>query len=185
MSNDRIAPVEPPFSEPVRTALDRIMPEGVPPLMLFRTLAVNERVFLRTMAGGLLDRGSITLRDRELVILRTCARLGSEYEWGVHVTFFGGKAELSAAETAATRAALTDDGAFSPRERLLIRVVDELVDTSQVSDALYEELCREWSREQLVEIVALTGFYHLIAFTTNAFRVPLEPFAARFPPPTD
>jgi hypothetical protein len=104
MSNERITPVEPPFSEPVRAALDRIMPEGVPPLTLFRALAVNERVFLRTMAGGLLDRGSITLRDREIVILRTCARLGSEYEWGVHVSFFGGKAKLSAADTATARA---------------------------------------------------------------------------------
>ena len=180
MSNARIAPVDPPYSEPVRTALDRIMPEGVPPLTLFRTLAVNERVFLRTMAGGLLDRGSIPLRDREIVILRTCARLGSEYEWGVHVTFFSGKAKLSPADTAATRAPLTEDTPFSGRERLLLRVVDELVDTSEISDALFEELAREWSREQLVEIVALTGFYHVIAFTTNAFRIPLEPFAARF-----
>jgi alkylhydroperoxidase family enzyme len=180
MSNDRIAPVEPPFSEPVRAALERIMPEGMPPLRLFRTLAVNERVFLRTMAGGLLDRGSIGLRDREIVILRTCARLGSEYEWGVHVTFFGGKAELSAADTAATRAPLTAESPFSARERLLVRAVDELVDTSEISDVLFAELCREWSREQLVEIVALTGFYHVIAFTTNAFRIPLEPFAARF-----
>jgi alkylhydroperoxidase family enzyme len=180
MSNARIAPIEPPFSEPVRTALDRIMPEGVPPLTLFRTLAVNERVFLRTMAGGLLDRGSIPLRDREIVILRTCARLGSEYEWGVHVTFFSGKAKLSPADTAATRAPLTEDTPFSGRERLLLRVVDELVDTSEISDVLFEELAREWSREQLVEIVALTGFYHVIAFTTNAFRIPLEPFAARF-----
>lgn len=182
MSNDRIVPVEPPFSEPVRAALDRIMPPGVPPLTLFRTLAVNERVFLRTMAGGLLDRGSISLRDRELVILRTCARLGSEYEWGVHVSFFGGKAEISVADAAATCAPLTEATPFSQRERLLIRTVDELVDTSDISDALFAELIREWSREQLVEIVALTGFYHLIAFTTNAFRVPLESYAARFSP---
>jgi hypothetical protein len=63
------------------------MPEGVPPLLLFRTLAVNERVFHRVMAGGLLDRGSLTLRERELVIDRTCFRCGSEYEWGVHVVW--------------------------------------------------------------------------------------------------
>ena len=58
----RIAPVEPPYAEPVETQFRRIMPDGVPPLLLFRTLAVNERVFLRVMAGGLLDRGSISLR---------------------------------------------------------------------------------------------------------------------------
>jgi hypothetical protein len=29
-------------------------------------------------------------------------------------------------------------------------------------------------------LVALVSYYHLVAFTTNAFRVPLEPFAVRF-----
>ncbi len=89
MATARIAPLDPPYSAPVSAALDAIMPKGVAPLRLFRTLAVNERVFLRIMAGGLLDRGSITLREREIVIDRTCARCGSEYEWGVHVAFFG------------------------------------------------------------------------------------------------
>ena len=74
MSDARIAPLEPPYSEAVTAALQKIMPPGVDPLVLFRTLAVNERVFLRLMAGGLLDRGSITLREREIVIDRTCAR---------------------------------------------------------------------------------------------------------------
>jgi alkylhydroperoxidase family enzyme len=59
------------------------------PLALFRALAVNERVFLRMIAGRLLDRGSLSLRERELVIDRTCFRCGSEYEWGVHVALLG------------------------------------------------------------------------------------------------
>jgi alkylhydroperoxidase family enzyme len=180
MSKQRIAPLEPPFSEPVSTALARIMPEGVAPLVLFRTLAVNERVFLRTMAAGLLDKGSITLREREIVILRTCARLGSEYEWGVHVTFFGKRAAFTDEEVIATQGRCGDGGPFSTRERTLLEAVDELVDQRTWSDTTYAALSSEWSPEQLVEIVALVGFYHLIAFTTNAFRIPPEPFGARF-----
>src|SRR5882672_7446744 len=176
MSNARIAPVEPPFSEPVRAALDRIMPEGVPPLTLFRTLAVNERVFLRTMAAGLLDKGSITLREREIVILRTCARLGSEYEWGVHVTFFGSRAGFSDTEVTATEMPRCDNAPFSGRELTLLQAVDDLVDQRTWSEATFATLSSEWTPEQLVEIVALVGFYHLIAFTTNAFRIPPEPF---------
>jgi len=68
MSQPRITPLQAPFSEPVQAAFAKIMPEGVPPLALFRTLAINERVFLRMMAGMLLDRGSISLRDREIMI---------------------------------------------------------------------------------------------------------------------
>jgi len=176
----RIAPVESPYSPPVAEALERIMPKGVEPLTLFRTLAVNERVFLRVMAGGLLDRGSISLRERELVIDRTCARCGSEYEWGVHIAFFAERAKLTPAEVEATRGPDPEATPFLPRERLLLRLVDQLHDTAQVTDDLWQALRTEFTDAQLVELVALTGFYHLIAFATNAFRLPPEPYAARF-----
>lgn len=181
MSEPRIEPTEAPYPAAVAAAFARLMPEGVPPLALFRTLAVNERVFLRVMAGGLLDRGSITLRERELVIDRTCFRCGSEYEWGVHVAFFGPRVNLTADET---RDLCADDASatvFAPKERLLLRLCDELHATANVSDELWTALAREWSPEQLVELVVLAGYYHAISFATNALRLPREPFGARFP----
>jgi alkylhydroperoxidase family enzyme len=182
MSDARIAPLGPPYSEAVAAALERIMPPGVPPLALFRTLAVNERVFLRLMAGGLLDRGSITLREREIVIDRTCARCGAEYEWGVHVAFFGARVGFTEQEIAGTCAPDPAASNFPVREQLLLRLVDELHDTARVSDALWQELRTTWDEAQLIELVALVGFYHLIAFAANAFTIPLEPYGARFPP---
>jgi len=158
------------------------MPPGVPPLRLFLTLAHNPRVLRRVRQGGLLDPGSITLREREIVILRTCALCGSEYEWGVHVAFFAERARLSSEEVAST-CAEPGTGAFSPRKRLLLRLVDELHDTAQVSDALWQELAAEWTAEQLIELIALAGFYHLISFLTNALHIPSEAYGARFPRP--
>ena len=180
MTSPRIQPTEPPYSAAVTAALARVMPPGVPPLTLFRALAVNERVFLRVMAGGLLDRGSLTLRERELVIDRTCFRCGSEYEWGVHVTFFGARVGLTADETRDLCAEDPRTTVFAPRERLLLQLCDELHATANVSDALWTALAKEWSPEQLVELVVLAGYYHLIAFATNALRLPLEPSGARF-----
>jgi len=181
MSEPRIDPASPPYSPSVAAAFSRVMPEGVPPLSLFRTVAVNERVFLRLMAGGLLDRGSLTLREREIVIDRTCFRCGSEYEWGVHVAFFGARVGLTADETRDLCADDPEATVFSARERLLLRLCDELHATANVTDALWAALAGEWSPEQLVELVVLAGYYHAISFATNALRVPLEPFAARFP----
>lgn len=181
MTAARIAPLEAPYSPSVQDALDRIMPAGVPPLALFRTLAVNERVFLRVMAGGLLDRGSISLREREIVIDRTCARCGAEYEWGVHVAFFAERIGLTASQVAATCAPEAEAGAFPERERLLIRLVDALHDGARVDDGLWAALRAEWSDAQLIELITLAGFYHLISFVTNALRIPPEPYGARFP----
>ena len=177
----RIAPVEPPYEEAAQTRFDAIMPEGVEPLVLFRTLARNPRVFERFMAGGLLDKGSISMRDRELVIDRTTARCGSEYEWGVQVAFFGERVGLTPDQVTAIATGPADDPAFEERDQLLLKLCDELHETSQVGDDLWAELTEHWSDEQLIELVVLAGFYHTVSFVTNALRVPLEPYAARFP----
>ena len=51
----RIAPAEPPYEPEIAAALARIMPTGVPPLALFRTMARSPRVFGKLFDGGLLD----------------------------------------------------------------------------------------------------------------------------------
>jgi alkylhydroperoxidase family enzyme len=180
VTSARIVALEPPYSERVAAVLERMMPKGVPPLILFRTLAVNERVFLRLMAGDLLDRGSISLREREIVIDRTCARCRSEYEWGVHVAFFGERAGFTDEQVVGTCAVDPDASGFPPRERLLLRLVDELHDSAEVTDDLWQELRAEWTSEQLIELVALVGLYHLVSFMANAFRIPCEAYGARF-----
>jgi alkylhydroperoxidase family enzyme len=183
MTEPRIPPLEPPYAPEVAEAIARLMPPGIAPLTLFRTLAVNQRVFLRLVTGGLLDRGSLSLRDRELVIDRTCFRCGSEYEWGVHVALFAAKAKLTPQEI---QDLCADDPAttvFSPRDRLLLELCDQLHATARVSDALWAALSAEWSAEQLIELIALAGYYHAISFATNVFRLAPESFAARFGAP--
>lgn len=177
----RIPAAEPPFPSEIEAALARIMPPGAPPLVLFTTLARNPRVFQRFMAGGLLDKGTITLREREVVINRTTARCGSEYEWGVHIAIFADNAGLTSAQIRATVHGDAHDPVWSPSEALLIRLVDSLHDWAQVPDTLWAELRAAFREEQLIELIVLTGFYHMVSFVTNALRLPLEKDAARFP----
>ena len=53
----RMSPAEAPYKETIKARLDKLMPEGVEPLVLFRTLARDERLFSRFMGAGLLDKG--------------------------------------------------------------------------------------------------------------------------------
>lgn len=177
----RIAPAEPPYAPSVQTQLDRIMPPGMPPLMLFRVLARDERLFSRAFAGGLLDRGHLSLREREIVILRMCANCRAEYEWGVHVTQFAAKAGLSAEQQTASVKQGAEAACWSPRERLLLRLCDELCRSTQLSDALWNELAEEWSEPARLELLLLASFYRTISVLTNSLQLPLEDFAARFP----
>src|SRR6202008_1064331 len=134
-------------------------PPGVEPLRLFRTLAHNPRVLSRFLAGGLLDKGSVSLRERELAILRTTARCGSEYEWGVHVAFFSERAGLSREEVAATCAGELPAGLFSAGERALLELCDSLHECADVPDTLWRRLTGEFAPAQLVELLVLAGFY--------------------------
>src|SRR3990167_9273091 len=97
----RIIPAEAPYTPQIAAELARIMPKGVEPLVLFRTLARSPRVFEKMFAGGLLDKGPLSLRQREIVIDRTTARLGCEYEWGIHIAFFAERVALDAVQLSA------------------------------------------------------------------------------------
>lgn len=180
MSTTRIAPLAAPYDDDVAEAFTRFLPPGMEPLKLFRTQAHNPRVLQRMFAGNLLDKGAIDVRTRELVILRTCARCGSEYEWGVHVALFSQHAGLSGADVAATLRGNDEESVLPAHEALLFRAVDELHDTSTISDAVWQQLAQHYSSAQIVELIALIGNYHAISFLTNAARVELEPFAPRF-----
>lgn len=180
-SRARIPAATPPYPEGVQEAMDRLMPPGVEPLVLFRTLARDGRLFARLMGAGLLDKGHLTLREREIAIARTCARCGSEYEWGVHAAFFAERVGFSEEQLRATVHGGPEDGAWTKREALIVRLMDELHETSTVSDVLFEALRRELTDMQLVELVMLAGAYHTVSYLTNGLQLPLEPFARRFP----
>ena len=145
----RIAPIDPPYPPDTQAEFDKIM-RGAPPLLLFRTVARNPRVLQRMMAGGLLDRGSISLRSRELMILRTCARCGAEYEWGVHIATFGAKAHWTPAQVHATVHGDANDACWNPEDRLVIRFADQLHDTNRVDDVLWKEAAAHFAPDQLV-----------------------------------
>jgi 4-carboxymuconolactone decarboxylase len=182
----RLQPLEPPYDSEVQRTLKRMMGGmSIEPLKLFRVVAHN-RNFLdkfRSTGSYLLNFGTLDPLEREIVIHRTCARCGSEYEWGVHVVVFGRSLGLSDEQLWSTVHGTGDDPVWSARQALLVRLVDELHETSAVSDQLWEQLANGWSAEQLVELVALVGQYHAVSFLTNALGVEVEEFAERFPAP--
>jgi len=183
----RIPPLEPPYDPDTESMLRKWMPPGAEaePLALFRTLAVHDDLAarMRPLGGGILGHGRIEAREREIVIARACARAGAEYEWGVHTVAFARPLGLTDAQIAATVHGAADDPAWSERDVLLVRLVDELHDTANVSDELWAQLAAGWEPDQLLELVIAAGWYRLLAGVINAARVPLEPWAERFPAP--
>ena len=176
----RIAPAEPPYPSEVQALLDALMPPGVAPLVLFRVLARDRRLFERFMGAGLLDKGHLTLRQREIVIHRVSARCGSEYEWGVHAALFAERAGLAPDRLRSTVHGGPADPCWAPEDALLIRFCDALHADCTVGDALWSDLRTAFSEEAILELLLLAGFYRTVSYLTNALNLPPEPFAARW-----
>lgn len=180
----RILPLEAPFAADTDAALRQMMPAGAPPIALFRTFARNLAMTTAMQTWGSYELGkqlSLSLRDREVVIDRTCARCGCEYEWGVHVAIFATRAALDERQVTSLTHGGPDDPCWtSARDRLLIRAVDALHDTGDVPDDLWGALREELDDEELLDLTMLCGWYHAISFTAVAARIPLEGFAPTF-----
>jgi alkylhydroperoxidase family enzyme len=176
----RIAPLRPPYAPEVQQQFDRIM-RGAPPLMLFRVMAGHSRAWDKFRTSSLLDHGPLPLREREIVIDRTCALNACEYEWGVHVAIFAGAAGLSDEQVRATMLADADAPCWSKAEQALIAAVDALHQRATLGDAEFKALSAHYDDDQVLEIILLCGFYRTVSYLANALALPLEENAARFP----
>ena len=143
-------------------------------LNIFRTLGHNPPLFKGFLAlGGHLlgETGLLPPREREIVILRTGFRAGSEYEFGQH-TRMGADAGLTKVEI--DRLADVGPADWDDDDGALVAMVDELCDDDVVTEPTWQRLRGRWSDEQLLELVVLTGYYRLVSGLLNSTGVALE-----------
>ncbi|MFD3516651.1 carboxymuconolactone decarboxylase family protein [Streptomyces sp. NPDC058657] len=182
----RIDPLTPPYTADVDRALRRWMPPSVPhePLALFRVLHRNPELATRMFAlgAGLLGHGLLPAIDREIVIARVTARSACAYEWGVHAATLAPQAGLSPEQLLATT---RPDGAvttpWSPRHTALLHAVDELNDTTQLTQPAWDALRTYYEDAQLLELLVLIGWYRTISQLANGLLLEEEPWGAEFP----
>ena len=176
----RLAPLSPPYAPDIQDQFDKIM-RGAPPLVLFRVMAGQPRAWEKFRGGSLLDRGPLSLREREIVIDRTTALNQCEYEWGVHVTAFAKAANLTDEQVRATVLDKADAPCWSGAEQVMLAAVDALHLRSTLSEAEFSALKAHYEEAQILEIIQLCGFYRTVSYLCNALALPLETNAARFP----
>jgi AhpD family alkylhydroperoxidase len=111
------------------------------------------------------------LRERELVVLRTARRCGCDYELSQHYPR-AATAGLTSEEIERTAGGPDADG-WDEFDAALLRTVDELHDESLVSDATWKVLGSRYGKEELIQLVMLIGYYHMLAYFMNSLGVQL------------
>ena len=141
---------------------------------VFATLLNHPDLFRRWLvfANHVLGKSTLSLRDREILILRTGLLANCDYEWHQHIGI-------------ARNAGMTDDeiravregpqaASWSEKERLLLRAVDELKADSHLPDDTWAGLAGHYDTRQIMDIVFTVGQYNMLAMALNALGVQLD-----------
>ena len=141
---------------------------------VYATLANHLDLFrsLGPLMAYFFDHSSLDDRDRELVIIRSCYRDRGEYPYRQHVGI-GIAAGLPGSTVAALGevAPVLDD----PNQATLVGLIDELHDTNTITDETWQGLSAHFSAVQVMDVVALAGFYGVVSFVLSSAGTKLEP----------
>jgi methylated-DNA-[protein]-cysteine S-methyltransferase len=144
------------------------------PLNIFGVLGNHPDMLKRWLvfATHVLSKNTLTARDRELLILRTGWNCRSRYEWGQHVEI-ALRCDITDAEIKAVKKGASAS-TWSPIDKLLLTAADELHNEYAISDATWRNLGKHYSNEQILDLIATVGNYHLVAMFLNSTKVPID-----------
>lgn len=125
-----------------------------------------------TLNGHLLFATSLSIRQREILILRVGARRDAEYEWLQHKVI-GLDNGMTIEEVEASREG-PDAGVWSPFEAALVRAVDELLDDACIAEQTYTALSTELDARQLMDLVFTVGAYDVLAMAMRTFGLEVD-----------
>jgi len=144
-------------------------------LNIFRVMMNHPNLTRRwtVFAGHVLQKQTVPVRERELLILRIGWLNQSEYEWAQHVEI-AKRAGIGAAEI--ERVKQGPGAGWNAHEAALLQAADDLFENSVVSDATWTTLASTYSTEQMMDVVFTIGQYNLVSWALNSFGVPLDDF---------
>lgn len=176
MTEPRIAPLPEPLDEPLASHMAKLVPKGMPAPQLFLSVARNSDMFAYLVESGLIgptglfDRHTLARDLRETIILRTCVAARNDYEYSLHVQTISARMGLSDAQINDIRSPTLSKLLWSPRLLAAAALVDALVATLSVPDALVAQVRLQFSDEELIAITHLTGLYTGVAMLVGLIR---------------
>lgn len=147
---------------------------GRPVLNLYAVLANQPPALAAFLEMSRYVRSGSTLDPglRELVILATAHELGQAYEVAHHTEI-----ALRVGVDPLKVAAFVPGGSldsFTPAERCAVEFARQAAHTRSCDDAMFRRLQSLFSKEQIVDLVVTTAWYHLCAVILGSLDVELE-----------
>jgi alkylhydroperoxidase family enzyme len=122
--------------------------------------------------GHILFGTSLSLRQRELIVLRVGHLRHSEYEWKQHLVQ-GSDAGIGPGEMFRVTQG-PDAPGWSSIERAMLRAVDELLSDAFISEETWSVLAAELDTHQLMDLVFTVACYEAVAMFFNSAGVQVD-----------
>jgi alkylhydroperoxidase family enzyme len=111
---------------------------------------------------------------RELLILHTAWHTQSEYAWTPHQEI-ARSVGVTDAQLASIQQDQIQSFVFNVKERKLLQFLSRIAASHPLSRDHFEEARKHFSDRELVEIVAVRGFYYTVAMLASVFELESEP----------
>lgn len=175
LSEPRIAPISPEsWNEEERQLLEPLLESRGYVPHVYGTLANHPSMYRLWIdfAGQILRRSSLPSREREMLINRIAWLASGEYEWAAHNPI--GRREGLTEEEITGLAAGPEDEVWSPRDRALLRAVDELHRRCFIENETWQSLSGRFDDRQMIDLVLTVGAYKMLAMALNSFGAQLQ-----------
>lgn len=131
----------------------------------------------------ILSSTTLSVRQRETLLMRIGVLCRSEYEWAAH-SRLGRRAGMTDADVARIVAGPGSASGGDPLETALLQATDELYRDDVVSDKTWSALARGLDTKQLLDVLIAVGGYRSTSMAINSAGVQLDANMAdfRFPP---
>ncbi|MGI0090074.1 MAG: carboxymuconolactone decarboxylase family protein [Nitrososphaerales archaeon] len=163
---DTLTPEQRRIATEISSARGSSQPRGPFPIWL-RAPGLAESA--NRLGNVLRVHGKLDKRLFELAVLLIARHWSASYEWYAHEddAFAAG---LSPEVVRAIRVKQFPDFKRDD-ERLVYEIIAELNDTNKLNQSTYDRAIIKLGLDPLVELIAVAGFYTMVAMTLNAFDV--------------
>jgi alkylhydroperoxidase family enzyme len=164
----------------LKPIFDKMKAKGAGPLHIHRTIAHAPQVYegFAALATALRQPGATDRSDRELAILRTTWLRQAEYEYIEHKRIALGcglsQQQVDGVEN------WQGESCFSPRQRLILRFTDAMMDNGNVDDATRRIVREQLSPPEIIEIAMVAAFYTAVSQFSHTVKVRPEAEASNY-----
>lgn len=123
--------------------------------------------------GHILYGTTLTLRQREILVLRVAAVLDSPFAWAQHLVH---QEEADLTHRDVQRIAFGPNAPFlDPLERAMITAVDELLLEGVVAEQTWDVLSEHFDEKQLLDLIFTVGCYTVLTWMTDTVGLEIDP----------